>query len=326
MLLFVVVVVVVVVVAAAAADATDTDILIILSKSAKVERSGKSNQVPERVTVHMNFAIFCNLCSVSVGFASMQCWAVLRIATLVLTLNTVTKAIYNSETPLLSNSQGSDRLSKGCYTSEKSGREICHIIDPDTSCLTSLKSFEYPNIEHATFSLKYGLDECNCSEHSVQRIWFSDESVLQSVFELQKAFYFLQYECDFGYEFLDDAKLLYCRKGKWEPETLPRCVGKGVCRRDNGGCSHTCLAINNRDFECRCPEQMELGPDKKNCIYKGTVQNYWSSDRIKFWTSAVVTVKEEQTDDEDCVCRRIDSYGTLSCDCPKDQKPIARLD
>lgn len=77
------------------------------------------------------------------------------------------------------------------------------------------------------FSLKYGLDECNCSEHSVQRIWFSDESVLQSVFELQKAFYFLQYECDFGYEFLDDAKLLYCRKGKWEPETLPRCVGKG---------------------------------------------------------------------------------------------------
>ncbi|VDL79232.1 unnamed protein product, partial [Nippostrongylus brasiliensis] len=44
------------------------------------------------------------------------------------------------------------------------------------------------------------------------------------------------------------------------------CHQKSLCEANNGGCSHSCLSINDKFVECRCPRGMTLDSDKKTCI------------------------------------------------------------
>lgn len=43
---------------------------------------------------------------------------------------------------------------------------------------------------------------------------------------------------------------------------------EGLCKENNGGCSHSCLSIEDRKVECRCPHGLVLDSDQKTCISK----------------------------------------------------------
>jgi hypothetical protein len=59
---------------------------------------------------------------------------------------------------------------------------------------------------------------------------------------------------------------MFCRDRVWV-QTPPICRGKGLCERENGGCSHSCISFEqNRTVECRCPKGLVLDSDGKTCV------------------------------------------------------------
>jgi len=42
-------------------------------------------------------------------------------------------------------------------------------------------------------------------------------------------------------------------------------LGENVCVKDNGGCSHICLATLDNEPDCLCPQLIRLDEDKKTC-------------------------------------------------------------
>uniref|UniRef100_A0A914HSM9 Uncharacterized protein n=1 Tax=Globodera rostochiensis TaxID=31243 RepID=A0A914HSM9_GLORO len=81
-----------------------------------------------------------------------------------------------------------------------------------------------------------------------------------------RPFLFVKYGCDAGYELVDEADTMFCRKGQWV-QTAPLCRGQGLCETDNGGCSHSCISFaRNASVECRCPKGMVLETDRKTCV------------------------------------------------------------
>ncbi|EJW72921.1 hypothetical protein WUBG_16171, partial [Wuchereria bancrofti] len=80
----------------------------------------------------------------------------------------------------------------------------------------------------------------------------------------KNSFLFALYECDEGYEFVDEVNSMFCINRQWVI-TPPKCRGKGMCETDNGGCSHSCLSIEDR-VECHCPHGLVLDSDQKTCI------------------------------------------------------------
>uniref|UniRef100_A0A0N5AX09 Fibronectin type-III domain-containing protein n=1 Tax=Syphacia muris TaxID=451379 RepID=A0A0N5AX09_9BILA len=148
----------------------------------------------------------------------------------------------------------------------------------------------------------YSFPYYNCTVDSFQREWNLGKSALRSYPD--KSYYFLQYECEYGYEFLDEIKLLFCSHGNWLPKTLPKCVGKGACRRKNGGCSHKCHAKNNVEVECSCPKGMILGLDGRQCL----------------------SIPYQDDTDEDCKCFPKKNSNVMSCYCQKDRIPIGPPD
>jgi hypothetical protein len=100
-----------------------------------------------------------------------------------------------------------------------------------------------------------------------------------------RSFLFVKYGCDPGYEMVDEADTvwlfhpsihpfihasspikMFCRDRVWV-QTPPICRGKGLCERDNGGCTHSCISFaQNGTVECRCPKGLVLDMDGKTCI------------------------------------------------------------
>ncbi|KAK6053853.1 EGF-like domain protein, partial [Cooperia oncophora] len=64
---------------------------------------------------------------------------------------------------------------------------------------------------------------------------------------------------------IDEIDTLFCHQKTWV-NTLPVCRGKGLCAVNNGGCSHSCLSVNDVTVECRCPRGMTLDTDQRTCI------------------------------------------------------------
>ena len=79
-----------------------------------------------------------------------------------------------------------------------------------------------------------------------------------------KSFLFVKYHCDFGYEMVDEIDTLFCQNKEWV-NTMPKCVGKGLCAINNGGCSHSCLSVDETRVECKCPRGMTLDADLHTC-------------------------------------------------------------
>ncbi|EPB66031.1 fibronectin type III domain protein, partial [Ancylostoma ceylanicum] len=153
-----------------------------------------------------------------------------------------------------------------------SGREICYpnYEDLDTSCTdvtgkTTAGLVAPPVIPHATVRAMAFVPPDNLRRLIVQYYRQQGKLMPKNMTFTPKSFLFVKYHCDFGYEMIDEIDTLFCHEKSWV-NTLPVCRGKGLCEADNGGCSHTCLSINDQTVECRCPRGMTLDSDGKTCI------------------------------------------------------------
>uniref|UniRef100_A0A183G3Q2 Protein-tyrosine-phosphatase n=1 Tax=Heligmosomoides polygyrus TaxID=6339 RepID=A0A183G3Q2_HELPZ len=159
-----------------------------------------------------------------------------------------------------------------CVISKASAREICYpqYEDLDTTCTdvtgrTSSGLVAPPVIAHATVRAMAFVPPDNLRRLVVQYYRQQGKLMPKNVTFSPRSFLFVKYHCDFGYEMIDEIDTLFCHQKTWV-NTLPVCRGKGLCEVNNGGCSHTCLSINDKAVECRCPRGMALDSDKRTCI------------------------------------------------------------
>uniref|UniRef100_A0A158QMD6 Fibronectin type-III domain-containing protein n=1 Tax=Haemonchus placei TaxID=6290 RepID=A0A158QMD6_HAEPC len=159
-----------------------------------------------------------------------------------------------------------------CVISKASGREICYprYEDLDTTCTdvtgrSSSGLVAPPVIPHATVRAMAFVPPDNLRRLIVQYYRQQGKLMPKNVTFSPKSFLFVKYHCDFGYEMVDEIDTLFCHQKSWV-NTLPMCRGKGQCAVNNGGCSHSCLSINDVTVECRCPRGMTLDSDQKTCI------------------------------------------------------------
>ncbi|KAK6743874.1 hypothetical protein RB195_010896 [Necator americanus] len=159
-----------------------------------------------------------------------------------------------------------------CVISRASGREICypHYEDLDTTCTdvtgrTTSGLVAPPVVPHATVRAMAFVPPDNLRRLIVQYYRQQGKLMPKNMTLTPKSFLFVKYHCDFGYEMIDEVDTLFCHQKSWV-NTLPVCRGKGLCEADNGGCSHSCLSVNDEHVECRCPRGMTLDTDGKTCI------------------------------------------------------------
>ncbi|CAG9535199.1 unnamed protein product, partial [Cercopithifilaria johnstoni] len=188
-----------------------------------------------------------------------------------------------------------------CHFSVESGREICwpRYEDLDTTC-TDVGSgmVSAPAIKHAAIRAMAFVPPDNLRR--LVRQYYRQKSlpIPQNTTFSKNSFLFALYECDYGYEFVDEVNSMFCSNRQWVI-TPPKCRGKGLCEADNGGCSHSCLSIDNREVECRCPHGLVLDSDKKTCIKP------IPKDLCRILSS--------------CSCAAINE-NQYSCTCPKGEK------
>ncbi|VDK64046.1 unnamed protein product [Onchocerca ochengi] len=188
-----------------------------------------------------------------------------------------------------------------CHFSTESGREICwpRYEDLDTTC-TDVGSgmVSAPAVKHAAIRAMAFVPPDNLRRLVRQYYRQKGLPVPQNATFSKNSFLFALYECDYGYEFVDEVNSMFCINRQWVI-TSPKCRGKGLCEADNGGCSHSCLSIEDREVECHCPHGLVLDSDKKTCI-KPIPKNLC---RIL----------------NSCSCTAIDE-NQYSCTCPKGEK------
>ncbi|VBB26357.1 unnamed protein product [Acanthocheilonema viteae] len=155
-----------------------------------------------------------------------------------------------------------------CHFSTESGREICwpRYEDLDTTC-TDVGSgmVSAPAIKHAAIRAMAFVPPDNLRRLVRQYYRQKNLPIPQNTTFSKNSFLFALYECDDGYEFVDEVNSMFCINRQWVI-TPPKCRGKGLCEVDNGGCSHSCLSIEDREVECRCPHGLVLDSDQKTCI------------------------------------------------------------
>ncbi|MCP9259541.1 Mesocentin [Dirofilaria immitis] len=143
-----------------------------------------------------------------------------------------------------------------CHFSTESGREICwpRYEDLDTTC-TDVGSgmVSAPAVKHAAIRAMAFVPPDNLRR------------LVRQYYRQKNSFLFALYECDYGYEFVDEVNSMFCINRQWVI-TPPKCRGKGLCEADNGGCSHSCLSVEDREVECRCPHGLVLDSDKKPAL------------------------------------------------------------
>uniref|UniRef100_A0A9J2PYA6 Fibronectin type III domain protein n=1 Tax=Ascaris lumbricoides TaxID=6252 RepID=A0A9J2PYA6_ASCLU len=188
-----------------------------------------------------------------------------------------------------------------CRYSETSGREICYprYEDLDTSCTDVGNGMVAPPaIKHATVRAMAFVPPDNLRRLIRQYYRQQGKPIPKNTTFSPNSFLFVRYQCEYGYELADEVDTMFCDNRQWVM-TPPKCRGKGLCEVDNGGCSHSCLSIEDRDVECRCPKGMILDSDQKTCIKpipKKLCRNLSS-----------------------CSCLAIDE-NQYACTCPKGEK------
>ncbi|VDN92224.1 unnamed protein product [Brugia pahangi] len=154
-----------------------------------------------------------------------------------------------------------------CHFSSESSREICwpRYEDLDTTCTDVGNGMvSAPAVKHAAIRAMAFVPPDNLRRLVRQYYRQKGLSVPRNTTFSKNSFLFALYECDDGYEFVDEVNSMFCINRHWVI-TPPKCRGKGMCEIDNGGCSHSCLSIEDR-IECRCPHGLVLGSDQKTCI------------------------------------------------------------
>ncbi|VDK87367.1 unnamed protein product [Litomosoides sigmodontis] len=155
-----------------------------------------------------------------------------------------------------------------CHVSTESGREICwpRYEDLDTTC-TDVGSgmVSAPAVKHAAIRAMAFVPPDNLRRLVRQYYRQKGLPIPRNMTVSKNSFLFALYECDYGYEFVDEVNSMFCTDRRWVI-TPPKCRGKGLCEVDNGGCSHSCLSIEDRKVECRCPHGLVLDSDQKTCI------------------------------------------------------------
>ncbi|KAI1721109.1 fibronectin type III domain-containing protein [Ditylenchus destructor] len=197
-----------------------------------------------------------------------------------------------------------------CRKSQVSGREICypHFEELDTTCTDTTESslsglVAPPVIPHATVRTMAFVPPDNL-ERLIRQYYrqlgkplHKNESALDT--DRAKSFLFVKYQCEYGYEMVDEIDTMFCKDKQWIL-TSPVCRGKGLCEQENGGCSHSCLSFEDRTVECRCPKGMVLASDGKTCekpIPKNLCRKLAG-----------------------CTCASITPNAQYSCTCPREEK------
>uniref|UniRef100_A0A915EU79 Uncharacterized protein n=1 Tax=Ditylenchus dipsaci TaxID=166011 RepID=A0A915EU79_9BILA len=196
-----------------------------------------------------------------------------------------------------------------CRQSQLSGREICYprYEELDTTCTDAGSDrsglVAPPVIQHATVRAMAFVPPDNLNRlirqyyRQLGKPLHKNESALDT--EKAKSFLFVKYHCEFGYEMVDEIDTMFCQNSQWVL-TSPVCRGKGLCEKDNGNCSHSCISYDNRTIECRCPKGMVLNGDGKKCekpIPKSLCRKLAG-----------------------CTCTSITPNAQYSCTCPKEEK------
>ncbi|KAI6201744.1 hypothetical protein M3Y96_00874900 [Aphelenchoides besseyi] len=161
-----------------------------------------------------------------------------------------------------------------CYTSPKSGREICYPTyeELDTTCTDSSHNDKDtpgpvppPAVPHATVRAMAFVAPDDLQRLIKQYYRQNHQPIPKDINYKINAYLFARYRCDYGYEMVDEVDTVFCSNRKWVT-VMPECRGKGPCREDNGGCSHSCISPDNVTVECRCPKGMVLDVDEQTCI------------------------------------------------------------
>ncbi|VDM96837.1 unnamed protein product, partial [Thelazia callipaeda] len=188
-----------------------------------------------------------------------------------------------------------------CHFSSKSGRQICwpryEVLD--TSCTDIGNGMvSAPAIKHAAIRSMAFVPPDNLRR--IIRLYYRKQGMPlpRNITYSKNSFLFVRYECDHGYEFVDEVNSMFCANRQWIT-TSPKCRGKGLCEINNGGCSHSCLSIQDQEVECHCPNGFVLDSNKKTCI-KPIPKNL-----CRILSS--------------CSCSTIDE-NQYSCTCPKGEK------
>uniref|UniRef100_A0A1I8E9B7 Fibronectin type III domain-containing protein n=1 Tax=Wuchereria bancrofti TaxID=6293 RepID=A0A1I8E9B7_WUCBA len=154
-----------------------------------------------------------------------------------------------------------------CHFSSGSSREICwpRYEDLDTTCTDVGNGMvSAPAVKHAAIRAMAFVPPDNLRRLIRQYYRQKGLPVPRNTTFSKNSFLFALYECDEGYEFVDEVNSMFCINRQWVI-TPPKCRGKGMCETDNGGCSHSCLSIEDR-VECHCPHGLVLDSDQKTCI------------------------------------------------------------
>ncbi|CDW55247.1 Mesocentin [Trichuris trichiura] len=177
-------------------------------------------------------------------------------------------------------------LSGTCVKSALSAREICY---PD------FYQLDY------TCAARYGVNQRSISPPTIANGQYKS---LITKFRAGdgrpsqlKAYLVVQYQCNAGFEFVDEVEHLYCQKGKWIA-TPPMCVPSrkslftlftllylnfysyvrisdlieeyrtpgNPCLIDHAGCSHYCRFVSPASARCECSEGYLLNSDGKTCV------------------------------------------------------------
>uniref|UniRef100_A0A913HJB3 Uncharacterized protein n=1 Tax=Strongyloides stercoralis TaxID=6248 RepID=A0A913HJB3_STRER len=163
-----------------------------------------------------------------------------------------------------------------CIISQKSGREICYpsYTELDTTC-TDYN--EYPNsvvqpinVPHATVRVLAYFPLSNLQRlikqyYRQQGKQMPKNLKLGSSYSGKDSFLYAKYECNEGYEMIDEVDVMFCYNRQWV-RTPPVCRGLGGCAEDNGGCSHNCRSLPDNNVECSCSKGMVLDQTGKICI------------------------------------------------------------
>ncbi|KFD47426.1 hypothetical protein M513_11695 [Trichuris suis] len=155
-------------------------------------------------------------------------------------------------------------LSGTCVKSALSPREICY---PD------FYQLDY------TCAARYGVNQRSVSPPTIANGQYKS---LITKFRAGdgrpsqlKAYLVVQYQCNAGFEFVDEVEHLYCQKGKWIA-TPPMCIPSHLieeyrtpgnpCLIDHAGCSHYCRFISPASARCECSDGYLLNSDGKTCV------------------------------------------------------------
>ncbi|KRY60969.1 Mesocentin [Trichinella britovi] len=149
-----------------------------------------------------------------------------------------------------------------CVQSAVSSRKICYpdLFELDYTCAArydrgqrSITPPIVPNGQYKSLTTKFRL---------------------QKHVKSLKAYLAVQYQCNAGYQFLDESEYLFCSKENWLG-TPPICVPTNMideyrlpgnpCVFNHAGCSHICHFLGKNVTECQCPDGYRLSSDLKTC-------------------------------------------------------------